>query len=80
MPANNSQNHSTVERLARRRRSSLLTSDPVADKLPIDFILVFTDVGTQSAFEFYREKFENYLTNKQNLTLERVVSINYKKF
>ena len=73
-----------------KRRSVLSSSNPTSDELPIDCILVYEWLNSQEESELEndpeeperkhrkpserRKKFEEYLSIKQRLVLERIVS------
>jgi len=65
-----------------RRQSVLSSSNPMSDSLPIDCILVYdrTDSDRESDAEKRkkssdrRRRFEEYLSKKQRLVLQHVVS------
>lgn len=73
--------HGNIDRRL-RRQSVLSSSNPMSDSLPIDCILVYdrTDSDRESDAEKRkkssdrRRRFEEYLSKKQRLVLQHVVS------
>ncbi|CAF0944408.1 unnamed protein product [Rotaria sordida] len=80
------ENSNSINR-RRRRQSTLYSSNPVTDSLPVDCILVCShnddkkndneqnNNRNKMSRSERRQRFENHLTNKQGLKLERVKSI-----